>query len=130
MVKWRTGQFGAHNRRFGAPKIGKQPIRGFSARAQPTLFTIWCASESPVHPQIEGNQSLPNGALTAPRSLGAIKGTPRCMELHTKHPLNILQYRDFTNTQSSHQGTNRPKRLILRARDGDQRQGGEGDSLC
>jgi hypothetical protein len=29
-----------------------------------------------VHPLTEGNQSLPNGALTAPRSLWAIKGTP------------------------------------------------------
>jgi hypothetical protein len=36
------------------------------------------------------------------RSLEAIKGTPRRMDLHTKHPLNILQRRDFTNTHLFH----------------------------
>jgi hypothetical protein len=60
------------------------------------------APNCPVHPQIEGNQGLSNGGPTAPRSLGAIKGTPRRMELHTKHPLNILQCRDFTNTHLVH----------------------------
>jgi hypothetical protein len=52
------------------------------------------APDCPVGPWIEDNQGLPNGAPTAPRTLGAIKGTPRRMEQNTKHPLNILQYRD------------------------------------
>jgi hypothetical protein len=56
------------------------------------LFTVQCTLDSPVHPRTEGNQSLPNGAPMAPMSLGAIKGTPRRMDLHTKHPLNILQH--------------------------------------
>jgi hypothetical protein len=51
-----------------------------------------------VHLRTEGNQVLPNGAATAHRSLRAIKGTPRRMELNTKHPLNILQRRDFAIT--------------------------------
>jgi hypothetical protein len=55
-----------------------------------------------MHPRTEGNQGLPNGAPTTPRSLGAIKGTPRRIELKTKHPLNILQYRDFANMQLFH----------------------------
>jgi hypothetical protein len=55
-----------------------------------------------VHPWIEGNQSLPNGAPTALRSLEAIKGIPRHMKLHIKHPLNILQRRDFANTHLVH----------------------------
>jgi hypothetical protein len=38
----------------------------------------------------------------APRSLRAIKGTPWRMELHTKHPLNILQRRDSANTRLVH----------------------------
>jgi hypothetical protein len=38
----------------------------------------------------------------APRSLGAIKGTPRRMELYTKHPLNILQRLDFTSMHLFH----------------------------
>jgi hypothetical protein len=45
-----------------------------------------------------GNQSLPNGTLTAPSCLGAIKGTPRRMEQHTKHSLNIQQCRDIEFT--------------------------------
>jgi hypothetical protein len=71
-------------------------------RPDHALFTVRCAPDSPVHPRTEGNQCLPNRALTAPRSLGAIKGTPRRMELKTKHPLNILQRRDSTNTQLFH----------------------------
>jgi hypothetical protein len=50
----------------------------------------------------EGNQSLPNGAPSAPRSLGAIKGISRCVELHTKHSLNILQHLDFIIMHSFH----------------------------
>ena len=66
------------------------------------LFTVRCAPDSPVHPRTEGNQGLPNGTPTARSSLGAIKGTLRRMELHTKHQLNILQRRDFTNTHLVH----------------------------
>jgi hypothetical protein len=88
-----------HTGRSDAPRTGKQPIRGFCARA---LFTVRCAPDSSVHPRTEGIQSLPNGAPMAPRSLGAIKGTPWCMELHTKHPLNILQRRDSASTQLFH----------------------------
>jgi hypothetical protein len=66
------------------------------------LFTIRCAPNSPVYPRTEGNQSLTNGAPTVPSSLGAIKGTPRRMEQHTEHPLNILQHRDFANTHLVH----------------------------
>jgi hypothetical protein len=63
-----------------------------------TLLTVRCAPDSPVHPRTEGNNGLPNGAPTTPRSLEAIKGTPWRMELHTKHSLNILQRRDFAKT--------------------------------
>jgi hypothetical protein len=88
-----------HTGRSGAPRTGKQPIRGFRAG---TLFIVRCAPNSPVHPRTEGNQGLPNGAAMAPRSLGAIKRTPRHMVLHTKHPLNILQCLDFSSTHSFH----------------------------
>jgi hypothetical protein len=54
------------------------------------------APDCPVRRQTEGNQSLPNGAPTA------IKGTLRRMEQNAKHPLNILQHRDFANTQLVH----------------------------
>jgi hypothetical protein len=57
-----------------------------------------CPPHYPVHPRTEGNQSLPNGSPTAPRSIGAIKGTTKCMEHYTKHPLNILRHRDTSIT--------------------------------
>jgi hypothetical protein len=63
------------------PRKTNQPIRDFVVVA---LFTVWCASDSLVHPQTEGNQGLPNRAPTASRSLGDIKGTPRHMEPYIK----------------------------------------------
>jgi hypothetical protein len=44
------------------------------------LFTVRCTPDISMRPQTEGNNGLPNGAPTAPSCLGAIKGTPRCME--------------------------------------------------
>jgi hypothetical protein len=41
-------------------------------------------SDSPVHHPTEGKFSLLSWPPTAPRFLGAIKGTPRRMEEHTK----------------------------------------------
>jgi hypothetical protein len=43
------------------------------------------------HPT-EGKDSLPGLLSTAPSYLGAIKGTPRRMEEHTKHTLSILDH--------------------------------------
>jgi hypothetical protein len=80
----------------------EQDSRQSRDSAPRALFTVRCAPDSPVHPRIEHNQGLPNRAPTAPRSLGAIKGTSWHMELHTKHSLNILQCRDSTNTQLFH----------------------------
>jgi hypothetical protein len=54
------------------PRTRNQPITRFSACA---LFIVRCAPDSSVHPRTEGNQSLPNGAPTASRSLRTIKGT-------------------------------------------------------
>jgi hypothetical protein len=53
-----------------------------------------------VYPQTEGNQGLPNGTSTTPRPVGAIKGTPRCMEQHTKQTLSTLKFRDSATTPS------------------------------
>jgi hypothetical protein len=50
----------------------------------------------------EGKNCLPNGYPTAPSCLGAIKGTPRRMEQHTKPPLNILRRLDSTCTHLDH----------------------------
>jgi hypothetical protein len=84
-VTWRTGRSSATLRTVWCPRIGNCPIKDSVVVA---LFT----PDSPVHPRIEGNLGLPNGAPTAPRCLGAIKRTPRHMEHYTKHPLNVLQH--------------------------------------
>jgi hypothetical protein len=47
------------------------------------------APDCPVHQSTEGKNCLPGLLSTAPSCLGAIKGTPRCMEEHTKHSLII-----------------------------------------
>jgi hypothetical protein len=61
-----------------------------------------CTVQCPVRPWTEGNYGLPNGAPTAPSCLGAMNENPRCMEQHTKHPLNILRCRDFAGTHLVH----------------------------
>jgi hypothetical protein len=73
-VTWCTG-------RSGAARTGNQPSTRFSVAA---LFTVRCAPDIPVHPRTVGNQSLPNGAPMAPRSLGDIKHTPRRMQHYTQ----------------------------------------------
>jgi hypothetical protein len=57
------------------------------------LFSVRCASDSLVHPRTEGNQSLPNGAPTTPRSLGDIKGPLRRHGAEQKHTLSIITLR-------------------------------------
>jgi hypothetical protein len=46
----------------------------------------------PVRHPTEGKNCLPGMLSTAPSCLGAIKGTPRRMEEHTKHTLSILNH--------------------------------------
>jgi hypothetical protein len=56
------------------------------------------APDCPVRQPLVGKNGLPNGTPTAPSCLGAIKGTPRCMEHYTKHSLNILRRLDSATT--------------------------------
>jgi hypothetical protein len=49
------------------------------------------APDCPVHHPTEGKFGLPSWPPTAPSCLGAIKGTPRCMEESPKHSLSILR---------------------------------------
>jgi hypothetical protein len=51
--------------------------------------------QCPVHHPAEGKDSLPGLLSTAPSCLGAIKGTPRRMEEHTKHSLIISKHQVF-----------------------------------
>jgi hypothetical protein len=49
----------------------------------------------PVCQATEGKNCLPEMLSTAPSCLGAIKGTPRHMEEHTKQPLSIVDLSHF-----------------------------------
>jgi hypothetical protein len=53
------------------------------------------APDCPVRQSTEGKISLPRLLSTAPSCLGAIKGTPRRMEEHTKHSYNIPKHQDI-----------------------------------
>jgi hypothetical protein len=57
------------------------------------------APDCPVRHPTEGKDSLPCWPPTAPSYLGAIKGTPRCMEETSKYSSNILslQYSNFAH---------------------------------
>src|SRR5690242_9956567 len=57
--------------------------------------SIRCAPDCPVRQTTEGKNCLPRLLSTAPRCLGAIKGTPRRMEDNTKHSYNIPKHQDI-----------------------------------
>jgi hypothetical protein len=92
-VTWCTGRPGATHWMVRCPQNRKPANHAILCRC-----TVRCAPDSPVHPRTKGNQTLPNGALTAPRYLRAIKGTSRRMEHYTKNALNILRHRDTAIT--------------------------------
>jgi hypothetical protein len=56
---------------------------------------VRCAPDCPVRQSTEGKINLPRLLSTAPSCLGAIKGTPRRMEEHTKHSYNISKHQDI-----------------------------------
>jgi hypothetical protein len=53
------------------------------------------APDCPVRQATEGKNFLLEMLSTAPSCLGAIKGTPRRMEEHTKHSLSIVDHSHF-----------------------------------
>jgi hypothetical protein len=58
--------------------------------------TVWCTTRQ------KGRNCLPSWSPTAPSCLGAIKGTPRCMEEYTKLTINILRHLDSVFTHLDH----------------------------
>jgi hypothetical protein len=58
------------------------------------------APDCPVRQATEGKNCLPEMHSTAPSCLGAIKGTPRRMEEHTKHSLSIPKHQDSNSAHS------------------------------
>jgi hypothetical protein len=70
--------------RSAAPKQERNPHRTVSGGAP----------DCPVRQSTEGKNCLPGMLSTAPSCLGAIKGTPRRMEVYTKHSLSIPKHQD------------------------------------
>jgi hypothetical protein len=92
-----------HRTVSGAPRGPKaQRSASLEKERNQTLFMSGGAPDYPVRQPTEGKNCLPNGDPTAPSCLGAIKGTPRRMEQHTKPPLNILRCLDSASTHPDH----------------------------
>jgi hypothetical protein len=75
--------------RSASPKKERNPHRIVSGGAP----------DSPVRQATEGKNCLPGMLSRAPSCLGAIKGTPRRMEEHTKHSLSIPKHQDSNFAQ-------------------------------
>jgi hypothetical protein len=75
---------GSESPTVGFAKEGKNPHRTVSGGAP----------DCPVRQATEGKNCLSGMLSTAPSYLGAIKGTPRRMEEHTKHSLSIPKHQD------------------------------------
>jgi hypothetical protein len=76
--------------RSASPKKERNPHRTVSGGAP----------DCPVRQATEGRNYLPGMLSTAPSCLGAIKGTPRRKEEHTKHSLSIPKHQDFNSAHS------------------------------
>jgi hypothetical protein len=86
----------AHRTVSGAPtslEDQRSAVPGMEGNRAPD-----CYSGCPVHHSTEGRNCLPSWSPTASSCLGAIKGTPRCMEHDTKSSLSILRLPDSAST--------------------------------
>jgi hypothetical protein len=71
--------------RSASPKKERNPHRTVSGGAP----------DCTVRQATEGKNCLLEMLSTTPSCLGAIKGTPRCMEEYTKHSLSIVDHSHF-----------------------------------
>ena len=91
-----TGLSGVHRTVSGAPTAPKrQRLASPNKEGDPHRTVSGGAPDCPVRQATEGKNCLPGMHSTAPSCLGAIKGTPRLMEEHTKHSLSIPKHQDF-----------------------------------
>jgi hypothetical protein len=80
----------------GAPMAPKrQRSASPNKQGDPHRTVSGGAPDCPVRQATEGKNCIPGMHSTAPSCLGAIKGTPRRMEEHTKHSLSIPKHQDF-----------------------------------
>jgi hypothetical protein len=75
----------------------KVPTVGFAKEGKKSApdSVRWCTKQCPVRQATEGKNYLLKMLSTAPSCLGAIKGTTRRMEEHTKHSLSIIDHSHF-----------------------------------
>jgi hypothetical protein len=96
-----TGLSGVHRTVSGAPTAPNLQRSAAPKQERNLHLTVsGGASDCPVHQSTEGKNCLPGMLSTAPSCLGAIKGTPRCMEDDTKHTLSILDHSHFVFAHS------------------------------
>jgi hypothetical protein len=76
-----TGLSGVHRQRLSGCQRSAAPVKERNRAPD----SVRCAPDCPVRQTTEGKNCLPRLLSTAPSCLGAIKGTPRRMEEHTKH---------------------------------------------
>jgi hypothetical protein len=88
-----------HRTVSGAPTAPKRQ-RSASPKKERNLHrTVFGgAPDCLVRQATEGKNCLLEMLSMAPSYLGAIKGTPRRMEEHTKHSLSIPKHQDFDST--------------------------------
>jgi hypothetical protein len=90
-----TGLSGEHRTVSGAPMaLNLQWSASPKKERNPHRTVFGGALDCPVRQATEGKNCLPGMLSTAPSCLGAIKGTPRRMEEHTKHFLGIPKHQD------------------------------------
>jgi hypothetical protein len=91
-----TGLSGVHRTVSGAPTAPRlQRSASLNKERDPHRTVFGGAPDCPVRQATEGKNCLPGMQSTAPSCLGAIKGSPRRMEEHTKHSLSILDHSHF-----------------------------------
>jgi hypothetical protein len=101
-----------------ARRVAKPTVRRGHRTVRCAPNSVWCANGSesptvgctktgkksapdcPVRQATEGKNCLPGMLSTAPSCLGAIKGSPRRMEEHTKHSLSIPKHQDSNSAHS------------------------------
>jgi hypothetical protein len=93
-----TGLSGVHRTVSGAPTGPTLQQLSVPEKEGDRHRTVY--SDYPVCHSTEGKDSLPCWPPTTPSCLGAIKGTPRCMEEKHKHSLSILRHPDFVPAHS------------------------------
>jgi hypothetical protein len=88
-----TGLSGVHRTVSGAPTAPRRQRSASPNKERDPHRTVSGGTpDCPVRQATEGKNCLPGLLSTAPSCLGAIKGTPRCMEEIHKHSLSTLDH--------------------------------------